>query len=90
MANTKLTKRKNFANTMQMDSDSDLEPKLPLNQGNGDLVEESEELAHVQKCDNLMAQLKALELGSCKYDYSNCCEHLTFCNPSNNASARQY
>ena len=61
MANTKLTKRKNFANTMQTDSDSDLEPKLPLNQGNGDLVEESDELAHIhEKCDNLMAQLKAL------------------------------
>ena len=60
MANTKLTKRKTCGNTMQMGSDSDLEPELPLNQGNGDMVEESEELAHVQKCDNLMAQLKAL------------------------------
>ena len=46
---------------MQMDSDSDSEPKLPLNQGNGDMVEESDELAYVhEKCDNLMAQLKAL------------------------------
>ena len=61
MANTKLTKRKNSANTMQTDSDSDLEPKLPLNQGNGDMVEESDELAHIhEKCDNLMAHLKAL------------------------------
>ena len=61
MANTKITKRKNCANTMQTDSDSDSEPKLPLNQGNGDMVEESDELAHVyEKCDNLMAQLKAL------------------------------
>ena len=61
MANTKLTKRKNCANTMQMGSDSDSEPELPLNQGNGDMVEESEELAHVhEKCDNLIAQLKAL------------------------------
>ena len=61
MANTKITKRKNCANTMQMDSDSDLEPELPLNQGNGDMVEESDELAHIpEKCDNLMAQLKAL------------------------------
>ena len=61
MANTKLTKRKNCANTMQMDSDSDLEPELPLNQGNGDMVEESDELAHIhEKCDNLMAHLKAL------------------------------
>ena len=61
MANTKLTKRKNCANTMQMDSDSDLEPELPLNQGNGDMVEELDKLAYVhEKCDNLMAQLKAL------------------------------
>ena len=46
---------------MQMDSDSDSEPELPLNQGNGDMVEESDELAYVhEKCDNLMAQLKAL------------------------------
>ena len=61
MANTKLTKRKNCANTTQTGSDSDLEPELPLNQGNGDMVEESEELAHVhEKCDNLMAHLKAL------------------------------
>ena len=61
MANTKLTKRKNCANTTQMDSDSDSEPELPLNQGNGDMVEESDELAYVhEKCDNLMAQLKAL------------------------------
>ena len=61
MANTKLTKRKNCANTMQTGSDSDSEPELPLNQGNGDMVEESDELAYVhEKCDNLMAQLKAL------------------------------
>ena len=46
---------------MQTDSDSDSEPELPLNQGNGDMVEESDELAHIhEKCDNLMAQLKAL------------------------------
>ena len=46
---------------MQMDSDSDSEPELPLNQGNGDMVEELDELAHIhEKCDNLMAQLKAL------------------------------
>ena len=61
MANTKLTKRKNCANTVQTDSDSDSEPELPLNQGNGDMVEESDELAHIhEKCDNLMAHLKAL------------------------------
>ena len=59
MANTKITKRKHGANTAQVDSDSDLEPELPLNQGNGDMVEESDELAY-DKCDNLMAQLKAL------------------------------
>ena len=61
MANTKLTKRKNCANTMQTDSDSDSEPELPLNQGNGDMVEESDELTHIhEKCDNLIAHLKAL------------------------------
>ena len=61
MANTKITKRKHSANAMQADSDSDLEPELPLNQGNGDMVEESDELAHIhEKCDNLMAHLKAL------------------------------
>ena len=61
MANTKITKRKHNADTVQTDSDSDSEPELPLNQGNGDMVEESDELAHIhEKCDNLMAQLKAL------------------------------
>ena len=61
MANTKITKRKHSANTTQVDSDSDSEPELPLNQGNGDMVEESDELAHIhEKCDNLMAHLKAL------------------------------
>ena len=61
MANTKITKRKHNADTAQADSDSDSEPELPLNQGNGDMVEESDELAHIhEKCDNLMAQLKAL------------------------------
>ena len=61
MVNTKLTKRKNCVNTTQTDSDSDSEPELPLNQGNGNMVEESDELAYVhEKCDNLMAQLKAL------------------------------
>ena len=61
MANTKITKRKHSANTVQVDSDSDSEPELPLNQGNGDMVEESDELAHIhEKCDNLMAHLKAL------------------------------
>ena len=59
MANTKITKRKHSANAAQADSDSDSEPELPLNQGNGDMVEESDELAH-DKCDNLVAQLKAL------------------------------
>ena len=50
-----------MSNTTQMDSDSDSEPELPLNQGNGDMVEELDEPAHIhEKCDNLMAQLKAL------------------------------
>ena len=61
MANTKITKRKHSVDTVQVDSDSDSEPELPLNQGNGDMVEGSDELAHIhEKCDNLMAQLKAL------------------------------
>ena len=61
MANTKITKRRNCANTMQIDSDSDSEPELPSNQGNGDMVEEADELAHIhEKCDSLMAHLKAL------------------------------
>ena len=34
-------------------TDSDSEPELPLNQGNGDKVEELDELAHIyEKCDN--------------------------------------
>ena len=61
MANTKITKRKHSANTTQVDSDSDSVPELPLNQGNGDMVEELDELAHIhEKCDNLMAHLNAL------------------------------
>ena len=66
MANTKLTKRKEEGNTQQVESglESDSEPKLPQNQGNGDLVNEEspvDDLSHVHdKCDDLMAKLKAL------------------------------
>ena len=59
MANTKLTKRKEEGNTQQVESDSDSEAELPQNQGNGDLVVDN--LSHVHnKCDDLMAKLKAL------------------------------
>ena len=61
MANTKITGGGNCADMVQMDSGLDLEPELPLNQGNGDMVEEADELAHIhEKCGNLMAHLKAL------------------------------
>ena len=55
MDNTKLTKRKEEGNTQQVESDSDAEAELPQNQGNGDLVVDNH-----NKCDNLMAKLKAL------------------------------
>ena len=59
MANTKLTKRKEEGDTQQVKSGSDSEAKLPKNQGNGDLV--VDDLSHVHnKCDDLMAKLKAL------------------------------
>ena len=59
MANTKLTKRKEERDTQQIKSDSNSESELPQNQGNGDLV--VDDLSHVHnKCDNLMAKLKAL------------------------------
>ena len=59
MANTKLTKRKEEGDTQQVESDSNSESELPQNQGNGDLV--VDDLSHVHnKCDDLMAQLKAL------------------------------
>ena len=59
MANTKLTKRKEEGGTQQVKSDSDSESELPQNQGNGDLV--MDDLSHVHnKCDDLMAKLKAL------------------------------
>ena len=59
MANTKLTKRKEEGNTQQGESGSDSESELPQNQGNGDLV--MDDLSHVHnKCDDLMAKLKAL------------------------------
>ena len=59
MANTKLTKRKEDGSMWQVKSDTDSEPELPQNQGNGDLV--VDDLSHVHnKCDDLMAKLKAL------------------------------
>ena len=59
MANTKLTRRKEEGDTQQVESDSDSESELPQNQGNGDQV--VDDLSHVHdKCDDLMAQLKAL------------------------------
>ena len=59
MANTKLTKRKEEGDTQQVESDSYSESELPQNQGNGDLV--VDDLSHVHnKCDDLMAKLKAL------------------------------
>ena len=59
MANTKLTRKKEEGDTQQVESDSDSESELPQNQGNGNLV--VDDLSHVHnKCDDLMAQLKAL------------------------------
>ena len=59
MANTKLTKRKEEGDTQQVEPDSDSESELPQHQGNGDLV--VDDLSHVHnKCDDLMAKLKAL------------------------------
>ena len=59
MANTKLTKRKEEGDTQQVEFDSDSESELPQNQDNGDLV--VDDLSHVHnKCDDLMAKLKAL------------------------------
>ena len=59
MANTKLTKRKEEGDTQQVKFDSDSESELPQNQGNGDLV--VNDLSHVHnKCEDLMAKLKAL------------------------------
>ena len=64
MANTKFTKRKEEGDTQQVKSGSNLESELPQNQGNGDLVNDQspvDDLSHVHdKCDNLMAKLKAL------------------------------
>ena len=59
MANTKRTKRKDVVGESSLHPDSDSSDKLPQNEGNGDLVIDS--LVHVhEKCDSLMAQLKAL------------------------------
>ena len=59
MANTKLTKRKEEGDAQPDGSGSDSDTELPQNQGNGDLVDD--DLSHVHdKCDSLMAKLKAL------------------------------
>ena len=61
MANTKLTKRKEEGDAQPDESGSDSDSELPQNQGNGDLVDDSYDLSHVHdKCDSLMAKLKAL------------------------------
>ena len=58
MPNTKVTKRKDVERESLPHPDSS-DDELPPNVGNGNLVEE--ELVHVhEKCDHLMAQLKAL------------------------------
>ena len=57
MPNTKVTKRKDVERETPPHPDSS-DDELPPNVGNGDLVEE---LLHVhEKCDDLMAQLEAL------------------------------
>ena len=61
MANTKLTKRKEEGDAQPDESGSDADSELPQNQGNGDLVDDPYDLSHVHdKCDSLMAKLKAL------------------------------
>ena len=61
MANTKLTKRKEEGDAQTDGSGSDSDSELPQNQGNGDLVDDPYDLSHVHdKCDSLMAKLKAL------------------------------
>ena len=61
MANTKLTKRKEEGDAQPDESGSDSDSELPQNQGNGDLVDDPYDLSHVHdKCDSLMAKLKAL------------------------------
>ena len=58
MPSTKVTKRKDVERGSSPHPDSS-DDELPPNVGNGNLVEE--ELVHVhEKCDHLMAQLKAL------------------------------
>ena len=61
MANTKLTKRKEEGDAQPDGSGSDSDSELPQNQGNGDLVDDAYDLSYVHdKCDSLMAKLKAL------------------------------
>ena len=58
MPNTKVTKRKDVERESPPHPDSS-DDDLPPNVGNGNLVEEELVLVH-EKCDHLMAQLKAL------------------------------
>ena len=90
MANTKQTKRKQEGNAQQVESGSDSESKLPQNQGNGDLVNDSsvDDLSHVhERCDDLMAKLKALNQEAVNMPTASGCEHLTFCHSNSNSSA---
>ena len=79
MANTKLTKRKEEGSTQQVESDSDSEADLPQNQGNGDLVDN---LSHVHnKCDDLMAKLKALNQAAVDIPTASAVSTLPFVTP---------
>ena len=80
MANTKLTKRKEEGSTQQVESGSDSEPKLPQNQGNGDLV--VDDLSHVHnKCNHLMAKLKALNQAAANIPTASVVTTLPFVTP---------
>ena len=80
MANTKLTKRKEEGDAQPDESGSDSDCELPQNQGNGDLVDDPYDLSHVHdKCDSLMAKLKALNQAAVNLPTGLCCKHLTFC-----------
>ena len=79
MANTKLTKRKEEGNTLQVESDSDSEAELAQNQGNVDLVGN---LSHVHnKCDDLMVKLKALNQAAVDIPTASVVSTLPFVTP---------
>ena len=87
MANTKLTKRKEVGDTQQVKSGSDSESELPQNQGNGDLVDD---LSHVHdKCDNLMAKLKALNQAAVNMPTASVVSTSPFVIPHSNASTHR-